>query len=122
MPDVDIKIDLTTGDIAWDGDELAMVAGIELVQQRVIIGLRTFLREWFLDESVGVDWWGTVFTDRPKTTFIEAMLRREILLDEDIERLASFSMVVDKRARQLTVTFVAISTYGVISASEVLLP
>jgi hypothetical protein len=50
------------------------------------------------------------------------MLRRQILLAEDIERLASFSMSIDRHIRKLTVTFVAISTYGVINVVDLELP
>ena len=123
MPDVDLKIDLTTGDLAWDGDNLACVAGIELTTQRVITGLKTFAEEALLiiiDENGGTPYWTVIFSDRYKANLVEAALRKRILDDEDIERLQSFTMTVDGRTRTLTVHFVAISTYGLIEASTVL--
>ena len=121
MADVDLKIDRATWDLCWDEDDpttLAMIAGIDLVQQRVEIALRTFLGEWFLDEADGTDYWGKVFTDQPKTNLIEAMFRKRILDDEDIERLSSFSMTVDKRARSISISFDAVSTYGVLRVRD----
>lgn len=117
--DVDIKID-STGDITFSGDSLEMVAGIELVTQRIIIGLRTFVGEWYADESEGTRWFQDVFTDQPKTNMVEAMLRKRILDDEDIESIASFSMVVDKSARTVAVYFTARSIYGTVSAETVM--
>lgn len=120
--DVDLKIDSTTWDLIFDGDTIDCVAGLELVTQRVLIGLKTFAEEELLVvlEESGTDWWNTAFTDRPKTNLIEAMLRKRILDDEDIERIDSFTMTVDARLRSLTVSFVAISTYGPVVASTVL--
>ena len=121
MPDVSLKIDSTTRDLVWDsaGTSLAMVAGIELVQQRLISGLRLFLGEWFLDETAGMAYYRDVLVNAPKTSIIEALFRRGILADPDIERIDSFAMSVDRRARKITVSFVAVSTYGVIAASEI---
>ena len=122
MPDVDFKVDVTTGDLAWDGDSISCVAGIELTTQRVLTGLKIFAEELLLIvmDDVGTPYWQMVLTDQPRTNLIEAMLRKRILDDEDIERLDTFTMTVDTRTRTLTVSFRAISFYGLVSAALVL--
>ena len=122
MPDVDFKVDVTTGDLAWDGDSISCVAGIELTTQRVLTGLKIFAEELLLIvmDDVGTPYWQMVLTDQPRTNLIEAMLRKRILDDEDIERLDTFTMTVDTRTRTLTVSFRAISIYGLVSAALVL--
>lgn len=121
MSDVSLKVDSTTRDLVWDsaGTSFEMVAGIELVTQRLIAGLRLFLGEWYLDESAGMAYYRDVLVNAPKTSIIEALFRRGILADPDIERIDSFAMAVDKRSRRITVSFVAVSTYGVVAASTV---
>ena len=119
MPDVDFKVDVTTGDLAWDGDSISCVAGIELTPQRVLTGLKIFAEELLLIvmDDVGTPYWQKLLTDQPRTNLIEAMLRKRILDDEDIERLDTFTMTVDTRTRTLTVSFRAISIYGLVSGS-----
>lgn len=119
-PLADLDLRIVDNDIAFDGEDLDMVAGVELVAQRVIIGLKTYAGEWFADETAGTRWFQDVFTDQPRSTIIEAMLRKQILDDEDIESLTSFSMVIDARARSVTVDFSARSTYGHIEADTLL--
>lgn len=119
MENLDLRLDATTDDIYLDGDDLALLTGVDLVKQRIIVGLRLFLGEWFLEESGGMAYWRDVLCDQPKSNLVEAMFRRAILADEDIERLDSFSMTTDTRYRSVSVEFSAVSSQGRIQVSEV---
>lgn len=118
MANLDFWLD-ADGDIALDGDDLVLVAGVELVTQRIIVGLRLFLGEWFLEEEGGMPYWRDVLCDQPKSALVEAMFRRAILADEDIERIDEFTMTADKTYRRVTVDFRATSRWGVVNVSEV---
>ena len=119
--DVDLKID-TARDLCFDGDDIDCVAGIDLVKQRVVMDLRTFSTEplMLLFDEGGTDYYNYILVDQPRTTLVEALFRSRILGDDDIERIAEFAMAVDTALRKVTVTFKAISTYGVVDASTVL--
>lgn len=118
MADIDLALG-TDRDISVEDGDLKLCAGVELVTQRVIVGLRLFLGEWFADEEAGTPYYRDVLVDQPKSNLVEAMFRRQILTDADIERIDSFTFETDRRYRQCRVTFSATSSQGKVNASEV---
>lgn len=118
-------IDLALGsthDISIDGIDLKQIAGVDVVAQRVRVRLKMFRGEWMLDEAAGVPYYRDVFISAPKSRLVEALLRKEILSVDEIERIKTFTMTLDKTTRKLSVDFKAVSSEGIVAISEVFPP
>ena len=118
----DENLDLALGtdrDISVESDDLKLVAGVDLIAQRLIVGLRMFLGEWFLTPNDGMPWYQSVLINSPKSNVIEAMFRQHILADGDIESIRSLALTIDKRTRKLTADFEAVSGEGTVSVKDI---
>ena len=118
----DIDLALGTGrDISVVDGDLAICSGLELIAQRVIVGLRLFLGEDLVYPADGIPYYRDVLVNAPRTSAIEALFRRSILSDPDVLSLTSFGMSADKHSRTVSVKFSAVSAQGIVNA-EALLP
>ncbi len=119
MADIDLALG-TNRDISLDGYDLKINAGIDLITQRILIGLRLFYGEWFYTPDEGMPYYRDVLVNAPKTTMIEALFRRSILADSDILSLTEFSMTTDRNIRRINVQFTGVSSQGNIVAKDIL--
>lgn len=87
---MDLKLDNLTNDISLSSGDLVTVTGLEEAGQRIRDRLQTFITEWFLDLSYGVDYIGKILVKNPRTGIIAAHFRNEILKSADGE-ITSFS-------------------------------
>lgn len=89
----DIRLD-STGDLPNVG---ALVSDAELVAQRVGVRLRTWLGEWTLDSSQGIDWRTLIGAKPFPLDLVVTLLRREIDQTPGVLRTAivSSSFAVD---------------------------
>ena len=55
----------------------------------------------------------------PSSRVIEGLFRQAILGDPDVESLSSFALELDRAARHLDVSFVAVSSVGVVDVSTI---
>lgn len=74
-----------------DGKAASWVADAESIRQRVTIKLRMFRGEWYLDETLGVDYAGRVL-GVGSTARAEAEIKRAILEVPGIVKLESFDL------------------------------
>lgn len=93
-------IDITTGD-------LILASGNESVAQHVLIRLRLFAGEWFLDTRVGLPYYDQVLIKSPDNKAVRAIITQAILTTPGIEALESFEMDFDGVTRTMSVSFVA---------------
>lgn len=75
------------------------------LDQRIDCRLRTFRGEFWLDLSIGVDYFGTVLKKNPDLNTIRNMLSLEIQKVQGVKTLQNLSVEFDRQARKLTVTF-----------------
>src|SRR3990167_1713723 len=102
----DLALDLDTGDLVFDGKDLALVAGVEAVAQEARIALSLFAGEWFLDLDAGARWHEIMGIKAPDSTMraaFESETRRVLGL---VQGLASVDFVTVARdgARVGTIT------------------
>lgn len=109
-------------DIYLDGFDLALVAGIDEVVQKLSQRLKLFKAEWFLDINAGLPYYTDILVKSPKISVVEAAIRNEILSCEDIEAMTAFEMTYDNGLRKLIIKFIAVSIEGVVAVSEILPP
>lgn len=100
---MDIKLDATTGDIAFvNGDALVTDIGAEDLAQRIQIRLKTFQGEWFMDNTLGVDWFGRVFGKSRSKTSVDAILQTEIAKEKDVLQIVSYTSSISNRTFSCT--------------------
>lgn len=97
----DIRLD-STGDLPDVG---ALITRAELVAQRVGVRLRTWLGEWLLDKSEGIDWRGLMQSKPFPLDFVVTLLRREIDTTPGVLRTAIVSAAFDVDAQAATISF-----------------
>lgn len=106
-------------DVSVANHDLELVAGVDEVVQHLLVGLRLFLAEWYLDESAGIPYYRHIFTDAPNSRVIEGIFRQSILGDDDIEAMDSFGLTYNRGTRALSVDFRATSRVGPVDVSAV---
>lgn len=111
---------LDTGhDVVVEDYDLVLVAGADEVAQHLVVGLKLFYGEWYLDETAGMTYYRDVFVEAPNSRVIEALFRQAVLSDEDIEQLREFDLEIDRATRKLDVSFAAVSSVGEVAVGEV---
>jgi hypothetical protein len=90
------------------------------VAQQIKMTLLTFLGEWFLDIGFGVPYLEEILIKNPRLTSVESILRAKIKDVPDVEKITSFAMTYNRRARTLSVEFTAHTLLGVIEDSVTL--
>lgn len=101
--------------------DLRIKSGLEYVQQRHLIKLRTFLGEFPLDRFFGVDYYGKVLIQNPDANIMEAEFKAAIFgMPETIEIL-EFDMNINNQTKTLSVTYKAQTTNGIVEIDEEIL-
>lgn len=116
----DYAIDLnplssTYKDILLVNGDLSMVSGNTQIQQNLLQTLGIYRGEWFLDNTIGVDYYGTVFQKNPNQAAINAMFVSSILGVAGITSILSFNSNINKSARAMSVAFKCTTTTGTVS-------
>jgi len=99
MP-IDFALDTEIHDIAIKDGDIQLVRGRELHRQEVVQLLYTYAGEWFLDNTVGIDYKNKV---RGKVDPIirDAEIKRGIRSVPGILRLRGFTAELDPQTREL---------------------
>ncbi len=116
---LDLYLGPSTSDVELQNGDLRLVAGVDAIAQGLRVAMRLFYGEWFLTPDEGIPYWRDVLVSAPKSRLIESLFRREILKDEQIESIKTFSFSRSAATRRATITFTAISSEGVVAVSEV---
>ena len=105
----------TYGDILnTNGGVSLLNGGAAEVRQLVKTTLGVYYGEWFMDTTIGLDYFGTILVKNPDMGAINAMILDAILSVPGILQVISYSFTPDYLTRQLTIKFTALSTSGVI--------
>lgn len=92
MAKVDVLLDPDTGDLP---EVTSHISGIDLIKQKVIIRLKTFRGEWFLNTRVGVPYFELLEDRTYNIQIFSHIVRKEILkidgilsarIDADLDR------------------------------------
>ena len=86
----DIKID-TNGEFVIENGDLVYVTGNDETLQRLVINLKVFLGEWFLDPTKGFDFFGQVGGQRQGSPNSRKEIERIVLSTEGISSISSYS-------------------------------
>lgn len=111
---MDIKLDVD-GHVSFvNGESQVTEIGAEDLAQRIQVRLRTFKGEWFMDNTVGVDWWGKVFGKNRSKSSVDAIIQTEILKETDALQIINYNSSIVNR--MFSCTFKVRTTNGAVSA------
>lgn len=118
----DIALDLdpsspTYGDIKIVNGNVLMVDGKDAILQHVLQRLKTFREEWFLDITVGVPYLQQILVKNPNLSHVDGLLQDEIMGTPGVVGLLAYSSEVNTALRQLSVSFKAQTTDGIVDYS-----
>ena len=85
-----VKIDTNSEFVIEDG-KFITVTGNDETLQRVMIRLKVFLNEWFLDPSNGLDFFGQIAGKKKGSTSPRKEIEQRILGTEGIKNITSYS-------------------------------
>lgn len=95
------------------GDFAVTSVGAEDLAQRLRIRLNTYKGEWFMDKTVGLDWFNDILGKGRSRTAIDAIVQAEIAKERDVLQITKFeSSVVNG---EYTCTFTVRTTAGAIT-------
>lgn len=115
---MDWALNSTTGDLDTEDGDILFVAGADAIAQHCTIRLRTFLGEYWLNQNVGIDYFGRVLIKNPNMAVVQSIFRRTILGTPGVISLLEFTVDINKTTRTLSVTFRADTTEGPLDFSE----
>ena len=115
----DLYLNPSTHDLVIENGDFKTVKGQEAIGQNVKQRLLTFLEEWFLDQTLGVNWPG-LFEPTTRPQVIETVLKAEIRNTPGIVEVIEFDADIDVANYQLQIAFKAQSVEGEIEYNDIL--
>ena len=116
----DLAMNIATGDLLIKDNDLLIVDNAERVAQQILITLRFWLAEWFLDTSKGVPYLEYILIKNPNINHVRQILTEAILSVEGVDKVVSMDISFDRRERQIMVEYEAVTDYGLVTRREVL--
>lgn len=110
----DLALDPITHDLAINGLDLAVIKGADRVRQNLLIKLRLWTGEWFLDTEFGTPYIEQILGKRLSLNGAVAALKTSILEVADVTDISAFTYAFDRSARKLTVNFEVATPFGLI--------
>ena len=111
---------LTQNDAKTNRYDLLLIDNAERVAQQILITLRFWYGEWFLDTSQGVPYLEYILVKNPNIAHIRQILREQITSVEGAITLDSLELDYNIRERSLFVEYAVTTNYGLITRKEVL--
>lgn len=113
---MDIKLD-EDGDISLvNGDAQTTSIGAEDLAQRLSIRLNTFQGEWFMDNTLGIDWWNRVMRKNRSKMAVDALIQDSILKEPDALQIVSYTSSISTD-RKFSCSFRVRTEDGAISSA-----
>lgn len=117
----DIAMGINSNDIVLDADnDLFMIDNAERVAQQIVITLRFWFGEWFLDTSDGTPYLEYILVKNPNMSHIRQILTERIQSVEGVISVDDMSLDFDRQARELNVEYEATTAYGLLTEKVML--
>ena len=114
MAEPQYDIQLVDGDLP---EITQHMTGIQLTMQRVSIRLQTFLGEWILDTSKGIDYLGLSDISPAPVEAFSAILRAETLAASGVVSISKWVATFDKPSQKISIEGVIETDDGVVQAT-----
>lgn len=113
---LDIALNLSH-DIDTSTLDLKLVNGAERVRQQLLIKLRLWTGEWFLDTEFGTPYLQSVLGKQLTLSGVITALRRSILEVDGVRQISSFTYQFNNAQRTFSVQFTAETPFGLVEVS-----
>lgn len=117
----DIAVDVNISDIVLTDDgDIMLIDNAERVAQQIVISLRFWLGEWFLDTSFGVPYLEYVLVKNPNINHVRQVIAEAIMQVAGVSRVDRLDFDYDVPNRALSVIYEVETDEGLITRKEVL--
>lgn len=116
----DLAENIATGDLLLRDNDLMLIDNAERVAQQILITLRFWLGEWFLDTTQGVPYLEYILIKNPNLSHIRQIFTEAIESVEGVQSIDDMILDFDERNRRLIVEYTATTEYGLLTRKEVL--
>ena len=116
----DIALNIASNDLVIKNNDLILIDNTERVAQQVLITLRFWLGEWFLDTRQGVPYLEYVLVKNPNMNHIRQILAEKIQNVEGVNNIVSLDFDFRRITRELYVNFEIDTDYGLVTERAVL--
>lgn len=99
------------GDILIDNHNMKLGCGEDYIRQKLRTSLKLVYGEWFLDTTVGLKYFETVFVRSPNLSTIESMFKAAITDSYGVSEITDFNMDFVKGSRELIINFTVKTIY-----------
>lgn len=113
----DLYLDPLTNDLAVIGIDLHVVTGAERVKQQLLVKLRLWVGEWFLDTEFGTPYIERILGKQITLGGAIAALKESILEVSDVQAITSFNYNFDRQQRKLPIDFEANTPFGLVKVN-----
>lgn len=100
----DIKLD-NTGDIVFEHGDLAFVEDDDAIRQHLLVRLRFFRGEWFLNVLEGMPYFERVLAKGVPLAAIEVLFRKVIIETPGVTGVTNIALDYEAGTRHLTLSF-----------------
>ena len=116
----DIAMNINTNDLVLQDGDIFVIDNAERVAQQIVIQLRFWYGEWFLDVQDGVPYLERVLLKNPNLNHIRQIFREAIEKVPDVTKVDYVELYYDEPNRSLSVSYSAQTNFGLITRKEVL--
>lgn len=116
----DLAMDMATGDLVLHDGDVLLIDNAERVAQQILITLRFWLGEWFLDTKDGIPYLEYVLVKSPNLLHIRQIFTEAMEKVDGVKRVEEMNLTFDVKNRSLRVDYEASTDYGLITRREVL--
>lgn len=113
---LDIALD-NSHDIKTSNLDIVLVDLAEQVRQQLLIKLKLWTGEWFLDTEFGTPYLPSILGKQLTLSGAVAAIRKSIMEVEGVRQIVAFSYKFDNAQRKLNVSFTADTAYGVVEVT-----
>lgn len=116
----DIAMDINTNDIVLQDGDIMMIDDAARIAQQILITLRFWLGEWFLNTTEGVPYLEYILVKQPNMAHIRQILTEQIQSVEGVKAVTNMELTFDQRERHLLVEYTADTDYGLVTDKAIL--
>ena len=116
----DIALNIASNDLVIKNNDLILIDNAERVAQQVLITLRFWLGEWFLDTREGVPYLEYILVKNPNMSHIKQILTEKLNSVDGVNSIVSLDFDFRRITRELYVDFEVDTDYGLITERAVL--
>lgn len=110
----DLALNYNSWDLAIEDNDLILTDGAVRIAQQILITLRFWYGEWFLDTSLGVPYLEEILIKNPNLNHIRQILREQILSVDGVLNLETLNLEYNPEFRTLLVDYAANTNYGLV--------